>query len=140
MNEEFFNNYKLIVRPHPTFNILDVKKKLKKLQIKNSKIDCNEHFFQSLKESRFFFGGMSSTCLEALILNVPTIIFKNKTFLSCSCIPRLIGDKFYLHSNDYKEISKFIIKNKNQKKILSNKFKNNCFKIASNNLMNEFNL
>lgn len=140
MDKNFFCNYKLIVRPHPTFNITHIKNQLKKLNIRNSQIDHNHHFFDSLKESYFFFGGMSSTCLEAIILNVPTIIFKNNDFLNCSCVPKFISDKLYLYSNDNKEISKFIIENKNRKKKLSDKIKNNCFKIVSNNLMNEFNL
>ena len=140
MDKEFFFNFELIVRPHPTSNTMHIQKKLKKLGIKNSQIDYNKYFFDSLRESIFFFGGMSSTCLEALMLNVPTIIFKSNDYLSSSCVPKLISDKCYLYSNDYKEISKFIIKDKNKAKILSNKIRNNCFKIASNNLMNEFNL
>jgi hypothetical protein len=140
MDKEFFFNFKLIVRPHPTSNTMHIRKKLKKLDIKNSQIDYNQNFFDSLRESSFFFGGMSSTCLEALILNVPTIIFKSNDYLSSSCVPKLISDKCYLYSNDYKEISKFIIKDKNKRIILSNKIRNNCFKIVSNNLMNEFNL
>jgi hypothetical protein len=140
MDKEFFFNIELIIRPHPTSNTMDIEKKLKKLGIKNSQIDYNKYFFDSLRESSFFFGGMSSTCLEALMLNVPTIIFKSNDYLSSSCVPKLISDKCYLYSNDYKEISKFIIKDKNKTKILSNKIRNNCFKIVSNNLMNEFNL
>jgi hypothetical protein len=140
MDNEFFFNFKLIVRPHPTSNLLHNEQKLKKLDLKGSQIDYNQYFFDSLRQSSFFFGGMSSTCLEAIMLNVPTIIFKSNDYLSSSCIPKLISDKCYLYSNDYKEISKFIIEEKNKKKILSNKIRNNCFKIVSNNLMNEFNL
>ena len=83
---------------------------------------------------------MSSTCLEAIMLNVPVIVYKNSDYLSSSCVPEFISNKCYLYSNDYKKIQKFILRDKNQTKILSNKIRNNCFKIISNNLMNEFNL
>ena len=120
--------------------MLIFKKKISRLNIKNSKIDYNNYFFDSLIESSFFFGGMSSTCLESLMLNVPTIIFKSNDYLNSSCVPKIISHKLYLYSNDYREISKFIAADKNKKKLLSNKIRNNCFKIVSNNLMNEFSL
>ena len=140
MNAKLFLNFKIIIRPHPTSNATYIQKKIDELNIKNSKIDENVYFFDSLRQSSFFFGGMSSTCLEALMLNVPTIIFKSNDYLNSSCVPKIISHKYYLYSNDYKDISKFIADDENKKKFLSNKIRNNCFKIVSNNLMNEFNL
>ena len=83
---------------------------------------------------------MSSTCLEAIILNVPTIIYKTNDYLRSSCIPDLIKKDYYLYSNNFKHIIKFI--NKGNKKFIKfpNRLKNKCFNIVSNNLMNEFNL
>ena len=43
---------------------------------------------------------MSSTCLEAIILNIPTIIYKSNDYLRSSCIPKFINNKCFLYSND----------------------------------------
>ena len=140
MHTETLSKFNLLIRPHPTKNSKLFKKKFNNLNIKNAKIDYNENFFFSLMRSKFFFGGMSSTCLEAIMLNVPAIVYKNSDYLASSCVPEFISNKCYLYSNDYKKIQKFILRDKYQTKILSNKIRNNCFKIISNNLMNEFNL
>ncbi len=140
MNIKFLSKFKLIIRPHPTTNIQEIKKIIINLDIKNSQIDVNKSFYDSLKKSKFFIGGMSSTCLESVILNIPTIIFKSNDYLRSSCIPNIINRKHYLYSKDYNEIIKFMKKNKKNSLILSNKIRNSCFKIRSNNLLNEFNL
>jgi len=140
MNSKNLSKFDLLIRPHPTINSNYFEKKLNNLNIKNAKIDYNENFFDSLMQSKFFFGGMSSTSLEAIIFNVPAIIYKSNDYLSSTCIPKFISKKYYTHSNDYKKIKKFIFENNNQKKILLNKIRNNCFKNISNNLIKEFNL
>ena len=133
-------NYKFLIRPHPTSNFNKIKQQISNLKLKNFEIDLNKNFYESLKISKFFLGGMSSTCLEAIILNVPTIIYKTNDYLRSSCIPDLIKRDYYLYSNNFKHIIEFI--NKGNKKFINfpNRLKNKCFNIVSNNLMNEFNL
>ena len=140
MNYKKLSKFDLLIRPHPTTNSNYLEKELNNLNIKNVKIDYNENFFDSLMQSKFFFGGMSSTSLEALIFDVPTVIYKSNDYLSSTCIPKFINKKFYIHSNDFKKIIKFIFKSNNQKKLLLDKVRNNCFKSISNNLIKEFKL
>ena len=97
MKKSFFTKYKLIVRPHPTQKNLTFLKKINNLNIKNSVIDNNKNFYETLNESKYFIGGMSSTCLEAIIFNIPTIIFKSNDYLRSSCIPEIIKKKYYLY-------------------------------------------
>ncbi len=140
MKERFFSKYRLIIRPHPAYNNLSYVKKIKEMKINSFEIDNNKNFYDTLKKSKFFIGGMSSTCFEALILNIPTIIFKSDDYLRSSCVPKFVSKKYYLYSNDHKKIGKFIRNSKNKSKFLSNKIRNNCFNSVSNNLLSEFNL
>ena len=140
MNYKKLSKFDLLIRPHPTINSNYIEKELNNLNIKNVKIDYNKNFFESLMQSKFFFGGMSSTSLEALIFDVPTVIYKSNDYLGSTCIPKFINKKFYIHSNDFKKIIKFMFNRNNQKKILLDKVRNNCFKSISNNLMKEFKL
>ena len=140
MKKSYFDKYKLIVRPHPTQKNLNFLKKINNLNIKNSVIDNNKNFYETLNESKYFIGGMSSTCLEAIIFNIPTIIFKSNDYLKSTCVPKFIDNKYYLYSNDDLDIVNFIINNKNKPNQLSNKIRNNCFNSVSNDLLREFNL
>ena len=140
MKKSYFTKYKLIVRPHPTQKSLTFLKKINNLNIKNSVIDNNKNFYETLNESKYFIGGMSSTCLEAIIFNIPTIIFKSNDYLKSTCVPKFIDNKYYLYSNDDLDIVNFIINNKNKPNQLSNKIRNNCFNSVSNDLLREFNL
>tara|TARA_A100001015_G_scaffold221473_1_gene249242 strand:- start:4633 stop:6273 length:1641 start_codon:yes stop_codon:yes gene_type:complete len=138
MNEKVFSNYKLIIRPHPTSHIIDIKNKINLLNIKNSRLDLNENFIHSLRKSKIFIGGMSSTCLEAIIFNIPVVVYKSNHYINSSCIPNIVNHKLYLHSNDFKKIIQFSLKNKNKSIITLDKIRQNCFKAVSNNLIGEF--
>lgn len=140
MKKKYFFKYKLIIRPHPTQKGTSYIKKIKDYNIKGSELDNNKNFYDTLKKSKYFIGGMSSTCLEAIIFNIPTIIYKSNDYLKSSCIPKFINNKYYLYSNDYLQIVQFIKNSKNKPNQLPNNIRKNFFNSVSNNLLSEFNL
>jgi len=89
------NNFKFIIKPHPTRTLKDVYPNYLKTIPKNVVFNCNETFSRLLYSANTLITEASSTCLESISIGVPVILIKRKGSLFHNPLPEGIDDELF---------------------------------------------
>jgi len=130
-------NFNLIIKPHPASNILELKKMLKNLDIKNYSI-TEKSFRYIYKEIDLLYGYFSTLILSAVSSKIPVFYYEDEILKNCRAkIKKMYKDITFFHFNNNnleKKIVKTLKKNNYNNSKLNKYFKSSFLSLTSNRI------
>jgi len=83
------NNFRIIVKPHPTMNIENVKNMIGPNHSNIFSL-VNESFIDCLSKSNMVISGMSGAVIESIVFGIPVVLLRNRRGITFNPIPKEI--------------------------------------------------
>jgi len=83
------NNFRIIVKPHPTMNIEDIKNMIGSNQSDIFSL-VDESFIGCLSKSNMVISGTSGTVFESIVFGIPVVLLRNRRGITFNPVPKEI--------------------------------------------------
>ena len=103
INDGYLNDYKILIKPHPTMEIETIKRGFRRKWPSEFKIVDGEAK-DYLKKCSLLISGMSSICLESMALAIPVVVCENPSGLSYNTIPLDVPNELWRSCKTIDEI------------------------------------
>lgn len=144
LKSNIFNNYEIILKPHPTTDLKKLNKHLLKKGINYFNF-FNGPFQEILSDSLIILGNTSSALMESIVNGVPLIIIPEPFGITQNPIPIIIDNKLIKICKDILDLDKLIYfyteQNTNQRRTnfnLGRKYKNSYYLTPTYENVNKF--
>ena len=97
------NNFRIIVKPHPTMNIEYVKKMIGSNHSNIFSL-VDESFIDCLSKSNMVISGMSGAVIESIVFGIPVILLRNRRGITFNPIPKEIPQGIWTMCDSSDEI------------------------------------
>ena len=106
------NNFRIIIKPHPTMNIKYVKKMIGSNQSNIFSL-VDESFIDCLSKSNMVISGMSGAVIESIVFGIPVVLLRNRRGITFNPVPKEIPQGIWTMCESSDEIIDLIQKYSN---------------------------